>query len=113
MKASGLMQLMPAVAAKLGVDDVYNEDQNLEGGAKLLRQLIKRFDGDIQLVLAAYNSTPSRISQQMEKLKAKKIAPTWDNMVKYSKGKRPLVQLPAQTLAYVPKVLGKRDLYKS
>lgn len=113
MKAGGLMQLMPAVAAKLGVDDVYNEDQNLEGGAKLLRQLIKRFDNDIELVLAAYNSTPSRISRQMEILRSNKIAPTWSNMVKYSKGKKPLVHIPAQTLAYVPKVLGKRELYRS
>lgn len=113
MKAKGLMQLMPAVAASLDVDDVYNEDQNLEGGAKLLRQLMKRFDNDIELVLAAYNSTPSRISRQMAILRSKKIAPTWSNMVKYSKGKKPLVEIPPQTLAYVPKVLSKRDLYRS
>lgn len=113
MKASGLMQLMPAVAAKLGVDDVFNEDENLEGGAKLLRQLMKRFDNDIELVLAAYNSTPSRISQQMEKLKEKNIAPTWNNMVKYAVGKNPLVQIPEQTLKYVPSVLKKLNQYKS
>ena len=54
--AMGLMQLMPRTAASLDVDDPFDVRQNIFGGAKFLRILIDRYDGDINLILAAYNA---------------------------------------------------------
>ena len=54
--ARGLMQLMPATAARLGVRDIYNPQQNIEGGVKYMRFLLNLFDGDVRLALAGYNA---------------------------------------------------------
>jgi hypothetical protein len=54
--ALGLMQLMPSTAASLGVRDAFNPAQNVDGGARHLRDLIDRFAGDLPLALAAYNA---------------------------------------------------------
>jgi len=54
--AVGLMQLMPATAARLGVSDSYDPQQNLRGGSRYLRQLLELFDEDLRLTLAAYNA---------------------------------------------------------
>jgi soluble lytic murein transglycosylase-like protein len=54
--ARGLMQLMPATADRYGVTDSYNPRQNLRGGAEYLRDLLKLFEFDIKLALAAYNA---------------------------------------------------------
>jgi hypothetical protein len=58
--ARGLAQLMPGTARDLGVDP-RDPAQNLEGGARYLRQQIDRFDGDIEKALAAYNAGPGRV----------------------------------------------------
>ena len=54
--AQGLMQLMPRTARYLGVKDSFNPEHNIEGGVKYFKRLLDRFDGDIQLALAAYNA---------------------------------------------------------
>ncbi len=54
--AMGLMQLMPRTAESLNVTDAFDSRQNIFGGAKFLRILIDRYDGDINLILAAYNA---------------------------------------------------------
>jgi soluble lytic murein transglycosylase-like protein len=54
--AQGLMQLMPARAAILGVTDVFDPRANLDGGVRHLRDLLVRFDGNVRLALAAYNA---------------------------------------------------------
>ena len=61
--ARGLTQLMPATAAGLGVTDVTNPVQALDGGAKYLKQQLDRFGGDVTLALAAYNAGPGAVQQ--------------------------------------------------
>lgn len=54
--AQGLMQLMPATAAQLDVQDSFDMQENLDGGVRHLRVLMDRFNNDLPLVLAAYNA---------------------------------------------------------
>ena len=54
--AQGLMQLMPATAASLDVQDSFDMQENLDGGVRHLRVLMQRFHNDLPLVLAAYNA---------------------------------------------------------
>jgi soluble lytic murein transglycosylase-like protein len=54
--ATGLMQLMPATAAHYGVRDLFDPAQNVSGGVRLLRDLLAKFDGNVELALAAYNA---------------------------------------------------------
>ena len=58
--AIGVMQLMPDTAASLGVDP-YNKQQNIEGGAKYLRQMLDTFGGDTRKAVAAYNAGPGAV----------------------------------------------------
>jgi membrane-bound lytic murein transglycosylase B len=53
--AQGLMQLMPETAAELGVTDPFDPGQNVMAGTRYLRQLLDRYDGDLDHALAAYN----------------------------------------------------------
>ena len=61
--AQGLMQLMPATARELGVDDPFDVQQNINGGAGYLRQMLDRFGGDVRLALAAYNAGPGTVEK--------------------------------------------------
>ena len=78
--AQGLMQLMPATAKGLGVKDSFDPAQNIEGGAKYLGMLLKRYDGDSSKTLAAYNWGMGNVER---------------------KG---MDSLPTETQKYVPKV---------
>jgi len=54
--ARGLMQLMPGTAMRFGVTNIFDQRQNIEGGARYVRFLLDRFDGDVNLTLAGYNA---------------------------------------------------------
>ncbi len=61
--AMGIMQLMPSTAESLGVTDAYDPYQNIMGGAKLLSQLDKLYDGNVKLMLAGYNAGPGNVEK--------------------------------------------------
>lgn len=87
--ARGLMQLMPDTAEGLGVDDVYNIEENIKGGTQYLYYQLNTFGGDLELALAAYNAGP--------------------NAVKKYGGIPPY----EQTQDYVKKVLGYYEMYQA
>ncbi|MEO5353744.1 MAG: lytic transglycosylase domain-containing protein [Magnetococcus sp. XQGC-1] len=61
--AVGLMQLMPETARLLGVNDRFNPEENLRGGARYLRQMMEKYPESLPLALAAYNAGPSTVSR--------------------------------------------------
>jgi soluble lytic murein transglycosylase-like protein len=61
--AQGLMQLMPDTAQQLAVLDVFDPKENIEAGAKYLKQLIDKYKGDLKLALGAYNAGPTTVDQ--------------------------------------------------
>ena len=54
--ARGLMQLMPGTAVRFGVTNIFDPQQNIEGGSRYMKFLLDRFDGDLSLALAGYNA---------------------------------------------------------
>jgi len=61
--AQGVMQLMPDVAREYAVKDPFEPAQSIDGGARHLKQLIRRYKGDLELVAAAYNAGVGTVAQ--------------------------------------------------
>lgn len=81
--AGGLMQLMPETARRYGVNDVHDPAENIRGGARYLKDLLRMFGNDLRLTLAAYNAGEGAVVRH-----GRRIPPY------------------RETTAYVPKVLG-------
>lgn len=89
--AGGYMQLMPATARGLGVSNVMNPQQNIEGGTKYLRQMLERYDGNVQLALVGYNWGPGNA----DKVK-RRYGTNWNNIKNH---------VPKETRDYVTKIM--------
>ncbi len=61
--AQGIMQLMPATAKSLGVTDSFDAEQNIMGGSKYIAGLLKKYDGNTKLALAAYNAGSGNVAK--------------------------------------------------
>ncbi|MFR0717956.1 lytic transglycosylase domain-containing protein [Pseudomonas putida] len=59
--AVGLMQLMPDTAREMGVEDRLDPEDNIKGGARYLKRMLRLFDNDITLAVAAYNAGPEAV----------------------------------------------------
>lgn len=87
--AQGLMQLMPQTAARYEVSDAFDPEQNIRGGVRYLSDLLKLFDNDYRLAVAAYNAGENAVLRH-----GRKIPPY------------------RETQAYVPKVLRLYEKYR-
>lgn len=92
--AKGLMQLMDGTARGLGVTNSFDPAQNIDGGTRYLSFLLKKYDGNEQVALAAYNAGPGRVDRTGIKTNEQLIAN--------------LEALPEETQRYVAKVLQAR-----
>jgi soluble lytic murein transglycosylase-like protein len=88
--ASGLMQLMPETARRYGVADIFDPAENVRAGAQYLNDLLKLFDNDIRLALAAYNAGEAAV-------------------IKYGRRIPPY----RETAAYVPRVVDFYQKFRS
>ena len=61
--ALGLMQIMPFHLQSLGIEDPFEPSQNIQGGVKLLSKLLKQYDGDTKIMLAAYNAGENAVKK--------------------------------------------------
>jgi soluble lytic murein transglycosylase-like protein len=91
--ARGLMQLMPATAATLQVHDSFHPENNIDGGVRYLRYLINLFNGNLPLVLAAYNAGENTVIRYKNRIPPYQETQTYvrrvlDYFDKYSSAKR-------------------------
>jgi soluble lytic murein transglycosylase-like protein len=82
--AQGLMQLMPQTAQLLQVKDPFDPEANIMGGTRYLSDLLKRFNGNVRLALAAYNAGPERVESYRDVPPFDETRKFIDNVLKYA-----------------------------
>ena len=87
--AQGIMQLMPAIQRQYGVSDSTDPSQNIDAGVHHLRSLIDKYNGNLALVLAAYNAGVQRVAKSGKRIPANR-----------------------ETMNYVPTVLARYAFYR-
>jgi soluble lytic murein transglycosylase-like protein len=89
--AQGLMQLMPDTARLMKVEDPFDPDDNIKGGARYLKYLDDIFGGNIELILAGYNAGPRRVIENKMNVPPYEETKTYIQRVKsyYNKLKKP------------------------
>ncbi len=63
MNARGLMQLLPTTAKRMGVKNIFDAKENVDGGTRYLRDMLARYHNDVALALAAYNAGPESVTK--------------------------------------------------
>jgi soluble lytic murein transglycosylase-like protein len=86
--AAGLMQIMPENFSSLGITDQYDVNQNIDGGTKLLKEYLDKYNGNPEMALMAYNAGPGTIQRRG-------VSSASD-----------LYKMPEETQNYVPSVMG-------
>jgi Rod binding domain-containing protein len=61
--AKGLMQLIDSTASDMGVNNVWNPQENINGGTKYLSKMLRQYNGDLKLALAGYNAGPGNVQK--------------------------------------------------
>jgi len=99
--ARGLMQLMPGTSARFGVRHPFNPAENIPAGTRYLKQLLQRFNGRLDLVLASYNSGEGTVIKYGNRVPPFGETRAYVKRIsyKYRRGKPPAAAKPAASAA--------------